>query len=123
MTRRTVKRLAFGYAVRAAWTTCGAFAMCGSPLGNETGADLLLSKDPEDVRLRRGMKMLKDAGYNGEPIVSMDATDQVMQHDATLVLAEAMRKAGVNVDLQTIDWAALTARRTNRGPGPNATSS
>jgi peptide/nickel transport system substrate-binding protein len=98
---------------------CGAFAMCGSPMGNETGAEMLLSKDPEEVRLQRGMKMLKDAGYNGEPIVIMDATDQVMQHNATLVLADAMRKAGVNVDLQTIDWAALTARRTNRGTGPN----
>jgi peptide/nickel transport system substrate-binding protein len=98
---------------------CGAFAMCGSPMGNETGAELLLSNDAEEVRLRRGMRMLKEAGYNGEPIVIMDATDQVMQHNATLVLAEAMRKAGVNVDLQTIDWAALTARRTMRGPGPN----
>jgi peptide/nickel transport system substrate-binding protein len=88
-------------------------------MGNETGTDLLLSNDPEDVRLRRGMQMMKDAGYNGEPIVIMDATDQVMQHNATLVLADAMRKAGVNVDLQTIDWAALTARRTMRGPGPN----
>ena len=98
---------------------CGAFAMCGSPMGNETGAEMLLSNEPEDVRLKRGMKMMRDAGYKGEPIVIMDATDQVMQHNATLVLAEAMRKAGVNIDLQTIDWAALTARRTIRGPGPN----
>ena len=98
---------------------CGAMAMCGSPMGNETGAEMLLSNEPEEVRLRRGMTMMRDAGYNGEPIVIMDATDQVMQHNATLVLAEAMRKAGVTVDLQTIDWAALTARRTIRGPGPN----
>jgi peptide/nickel transport system substrate-binding protein len=35
------------------------------------------------------------------------------------VLVDAMRKAGVNVDLQTVDWATITARRTNKGPGPN----
>lgn len=98
---------------------CGAFMMCGSRNGSEVGADLLLSKDPEDVRLKRGMQMMRDAGYKGEPIIVMDATDQVMQHNATLVFVDAMRKAGVNVELQTMDWGALIARRSIRGPGPN----
>ena len=89
-------------------------------MGSEEGAELLLSKDPEAVRLKRGMDMMLAAGYKNEPIVVLDATDQVMQHNATLVLADAMRKAGVNVDLQTVDWATITARRTNRGPGPNS---
>jgi peptide/nickel transport system substrate-binding protein len=65
------------------------------------------------------MKMMRDAGYKDEPIVVLDATDQVMQHNATLVMVEAMRKAGVNVDLQTVDWGTITARRTIRGPVPN----
>jgi peptide/nickel transport system substrate-binding protein len=98
---------------------CGALMMCGSEMGSEAGTELLLSKDPEPVRLKRGMDMMKAAGYKGEPIIIMDATDQVMQHNATLVLAEAMRKAGVNVDLQTVEWATITARRTIRGPAPN----
>ena len=71
------------------------------------------------MRLKRGIDMMRAAGYKNEPIVVMDATDQVMQHNATLVLVDAMRKAGVNIDLQTVDWATITARRTNRGPGPN----
>ncbi len=98
---------------------CGALMMCGSEMGSEAGTELLLSKDPEPVRLKRGMDMMTAAGYKGEPIIIMDATDQVMQHNATLVLAEAMRKAGVNVDLQTVEWATITARRTIRGPAPN----
>ncbi len=98
---------------------CGALMMCGSVNGSEAGAEMLLSKDPEDVRLKRGMAMMRAAGYNNEPIIIMDATDQVMQHNATLVLVEAMRKAGVNVDLQTVEWATITARRTIRGPAPN----
>jgi len=98
---------------------CGAMMMCGSAMGSEEGAELLLSKDPEAVRLKRGIDMMRAAGYKNEPIVVMDATDQVMQHNATLVLVDAMRKAGVNIDLQTVDWATITARRTNRGPGPN----
>ncbi len=98
---------------------CGALMMCGSAMGSEAGAELLLSQDPEDVRLKRGMRMMREAGYKDEPIVILDATDQVMQHNATLVMVEAMRKAGVNVDLQTVDWGTITARRTIRGPAPN----
>ena len=98
---------------------CGALMMCGSSTGSEVGTELLLSKDPIEVRLKRGMEMMRAAGYKNEPIVILDATDQVMQHNATLVLVEAMRKAGVNVDLQTVDWGTITARRTIKGPGPN----
>ncbi len=98
---------------------CGALMMCGSATGSEAGAEMLLSNDPEPVRLKRGIEMMRAAGYKDEPIVVLDATDQVMQHHATLVLTEAMRKAGVNVDLQTVDWGTITARRTNKGPGPN----
>jgi peptide/nickel transport system substrate-binding protein len=98
---------------------CGAMMMCGSAMGSEEGAELLLSKDPTPVRLKRGIEMMRAAGYKNEPIVVLDATDQVMQHNATLVLVDAMQKAGVNVDLQTVDWATITARRTNKGPGPN----
>lgn len=98
---------------------CGAMMMCGSPAGSEEGAELLLSKDPVEIRAKRGIEMMRAAGYKGEPIVILDATDQVMQHNATLVLVDAMRKGGVNVDLQTVDWATVTNRRTIRGPGPN----
>jgi peptide/nickel transport system substrate-binding protein len=98
---------------------CGAMMMCGSGTGSEEGAELLLSTDPEPMRLKRGFEMMRAAGYKNEPIVVLDATDQVMQHNATLALVEAMRKAGVNVDLQTVDWGTVTARRTIKGPGPN----
>jgi peptide/nickel transport system substrate-binding protein len=98
---------------------CGAMAMCGSAAGSEEGAERILSNDPEPVRLKRGIEEMRAAGYNGEKIVLMDAVDQVMQHNAALVLAEAMRKAGVNLDVQTTDWATVTNRRTIKGPGPN----
>ncbi|MGE0223892.1 MAG: ABC transporter substrate-binding protein [Acetobacteraceae bacterium] len=98
---------------------CGAMAMCGSAAGSEEGAELLLSNDPVEVRAKRGIEMMRAAGYRNEPIVLLDATDQVMQHNATLVLVDVMRRAGVNVDLQTVDWATVISRRTIKGPGPN----
>jgi peptide/nickel transport system substrate-binding protein len=98
---------------------CGALLVCGSPNGSDYGADMLISKEPMEVRMKRGMEMLRAAGYNGEQIVLMDPQDQPILHGAIQVLADTMRKAGVNVDLQTMDWATLVTRRTNKGPGPN----
>ncbi|MFI4983104.1 MAG: ABC transporter substrate-binding protein, partial [Nevskiales bacterium] len=98
---------------------CGALLVCGSPNGSEYGADALISKEPMEVRMKRGMEMLQAAGYHGEKLVLMDPQDQPIMHGAIQVLADTMRKAGVNVDLQTMDWATLVTRRTNKGPGPN----
>ena len=99
---------------------CGALLICGSPNGSEYGAELLTSKDPEDVRLKRGMEMLKEGGYTGQTIVIMDPQDQPIMHRATQVLYAAMTKAGVNVELQTMDWATLVTRRTVKGSGANS---
>ena len=99
---------------------CGALLVCGSPNGSEYGSELLTSTEPEGVRLKRGMEMLKQGGYTGQKIVIMDPQDQPIMHRATQVLAATMQKAGVNVDLQTMDWATLVTRRTVKGSGPNS---
>jgi peptide/nickel transport system substrate-binding protein len=99
---------------------CGALLICGSPNGSEYGAELLISKDPEDVRLKRGMEMLKAGGYTGQKIVLLDPQDQPIMHGAMQVLHAAMKKAGVNVDMQTMDWATLVTRRAVRGSGANS---
>ncbi len=98
---------------------CGAMLICGTENGSEGGADDLLSKDPMGVRMQRGMAAMRAAGYKNEPIIIMDPPDQPIMHGATQVLADTMRRAGVNVDLQTMDWATLVTRRTVKGPGAN----
>ena len=99
---------------------CGALLICGSPNGSEYGSELLISKEPEEVRLKRGMEMLKEGGYKGEKIVILDPQDQPVMHGASQVLFATMKKAGVNVELQTMDWGTLVSRRAVRGPGPNS---
>jgi peptide/nickel transport system substrate-binding protein len=95
---------------------CGALLICGSPNGSEFGAEMMTSDEPAEVKLKRGMQMLTEAGYKGEKIIVLDAQDQP-QHQATLLLADAMRRAGVNVDLQTMDWASVVTRRTSKEKG------
>lgn len=97
---------------------CGALLICGSPNGSEHGAELIISNDPPDVRIRRGAEQLRAAGYDGRPIVILHPTDQPVMHGSTLVLADALRRGGINVDLQSMDWATLVTRRTSKEPGP-----
>ena len=45
----------------------------------------------------------------------MDPTDHP-SHAAALVTASNLRKIGVNVDVQAMDWATLTQRRASKKP-------
>jgi peptide/nickel transport system substrate-binding protein len=97
---------------------CGALLLCGSPNGSEHGAELIISPDPAEARFRRGAEQLRAAGYDGRPIVILHPTDQPIMHGSTLVLADALRRGGINVDLQSMDWATLVTRRTSKEVGP-----
>jgi peptide/nickel transport system substrate-binding protein len=97
---------------------CGALLICGSPNGSEHGAELIISRDPAEVRIRRGAEQLRAAGYDGRPIVVLHPTDQPIMHASTLVLVDALRRGGINVDLQSMDWGTLISRRTSKEAGP-----
>lgn len=95
------------------YLTCGAFFVCGSPLASDAGVEPDFGKDPEMAR-----QLFTEAGYDGETIVILHPTDVQTMNSSTLVLAEELRAIGVNVDLQTMDFAAMSARRSNRAePG------
>ena len=47
---------------------------------------MLISDEPEAVRLKRGMEMRKAGGYNSEKIVVLDPSDQPIMNRATQVL-------------------------------------
>ncbi len=55
-------------------------------------------------------KELMDSVYNGETVVIMHPTDHPSGPTA-LVTASNLRKLGVNVELQAMDWSTLTSRR------------
>ena len=94
---------------------CGAYFMCGTPLETEVGAEGLEKPDFE-----KSKALLKEAGYDGTPIIFMQPTDLATNSAVTQVLAEGMRKAGFNVDVQSMDWGTLSQRRNVKdtsGPG------
>jgi peptide/nickel transport system substrate-binding protein len=94
------------------WKTCAALFGCGAPFETNAGADALL-KGPNPATAKQ---LIQEAGYKGEKIVLLSATDQPIVHGQALVTLEALRKAGLNVELQANDWGTLITRRASKEP-------
>jgi peptide/nickel transport system substrate-binding protein len=98
------------------WQVCGSFLICGQPMAFNDGADMLNNDIPADQRIAKAKELLKEAGYKGEPVVLLDPTNRPHFHAANLVFAEALKKAGVNAQLDAMDWGTMVTRRTKKEP-------
>ena len=98
------------------WQVCGSFLICGEPMAFQDGADMLNQDIPSDQRIAKAKELLQQAGYKGEPVVLLDPVNYPRFHAANLVFSEALKKAGVNVQLDTMDWSTLVTRRTKKDP-------
>jgi len=91
---------------------CPSYFTCGTPLSNTAGSAVLTGKRD----FERAKQLVKEAGYKGEKIVVLDATDQPIVHSQALITTELLRKVGVNVELQAGDWGTLITRRSSKEP-------
>ncbi len=89
----------------------GIFAT-GTPLANEAGIQVL--KGPRDHAASK--KALAEAGYKGEPLVVISPTDVGGISQLSRIGAEQMRRAGINVDFQEMDFGTVIRRRTSQAP-------
>jgi peptide/nickel transport system substrate-binding protein len=95
----------------AYWRTCPSLFGCGGPYETDIGSEALMGHDIE-----RAKALLAEAGYDGRPVVLLQATDIPILNGAALVTAQALRKAGMTVEVQAMDWSTLTSRRTVTAP-------
>ncbi len=96
------------------YKTCKAMFVCGSAMATEAGMDGLLESNFQKAR-----DLLKEAGYDGTPVVLMHSTDLQVLTNLAPVAKSLMEKAGFKVDMQSMDWQTLVARRAKKDP-PNA---
>ena len=94
------------------WRTCYSFYACGTPMTSEAGAEPLKGKRD----LAQARALVKEAGYHGEKIIVLDATDYAAVHAEALVTADLLKRLGLNAELATSDWGTLLTRRSKRGP-------
>ena len=99
---------AVGYSDKYRTEYCGSMYTCSSPYATDAGAAAYKTPD-----LEKAKALFKEAGYKGEKVVILYPTDNV-NSPANLVLAQALEKAGINVDLQAMDWASVAARRLKK---------
>ncbi|MCA0302342.1 MAG: ABC transporter substrate-binding protein [Proteobacteria bacterium] len=90
---------------------CKAPFVCGTPLATDAGmADVL------NGNAAKAKQILADAKYDGTPIVLMQSTDlQVLTNLAPVAKAQ-MERAGFKVDMISMDWQTLVARRVKKEP-------
>lgn len=93
------------------WKTCYSVYPCGTPLANEVGSEVIKTAD-----IDKAAAALKAAGYDGTPVVIMQPTDIPLLSAFSLVTAEKLRKIGMTVEVQAMDWSTLTSRRAMRDP-------
>ena len=62
----------------------------------------------------RAKALLKEAGYDGKPVVLMHPADFSMLNKLAPVMAQLLKQVGFNVDMQTMDWPTLVMRRTKK---------
>jgi peptide/nickel transport system substrate-binding protein len=91
---------------------CGSFFTCGSAMDNDANMEWF-TKGPD---LNKARALLKEGGYDGRPVVVLQATNVPYMFNAATVLAQQMRAAGFNVRLEPMDWANVVNRRTSKAP-------
>ncbi|KAA3441955.1 peptide ABC transporter substrate-binding protein [Mesorhizobium sp. SARCC-RB16n] len=94
------------------WHTCYAYLTCEGKFGDESA----YAGHRGAADFDKAKELLKEAGYDGKPIVILDPTDWPEAHVRSLYMAQQLRKAGAQVDLQAMDWSTLTSRRTSKAP-------
>ena len=93
------------------WNTCTSIYPCGSLYASDK-TDYFTGKP----QFKRAQELLKEAGYDGTPVVLMLPADMPSLNKYPPVMAELLRRAGFKVDLQSMDWATLVTRRTKSSP-------
>ena len=93
------------------YKTCPAVFGCGLPYESSEGAEVTVKANLDKARA-----LLKEAGYDGTPVVILQPTDTPSVNTQPVVIGEALKAAGFNVDMQAMDWQTVVTRRAVQNP-------
>ncbi len=89
---------------------CKSMFPCGTPFASDATGPLFTGT----ANPKKAQEMLKEAGYNGTPVLLMRPTDLASIAKLPLVAKQQLEAAGFKVDMQQMDWATLVARRAKK---------
>jgi len=93
------------------YKVCKALFVCGTPLASTAGMDGLLESN-----FAKSRALLKEAGYDGTPIVLLQSTDLAVLTNLAPVAKSLLERGGFKVDMQSMDWQSVVARRAKKDP-------
>jgi peptide/nickel transport system substrate-binding protein len=91
------------------YKVCSAGFICGTPNAVDTKDDLLIKPNFEKAKA-----LLKEAGYDGTPVVLMQSTTLPVLTNMAPVTKSLLEQGGFKVDMQSMDWQTLVTRRTKK---------
>jgi peptide/nickel transport system substrate-binding protein len=94
------------------WHVPSAFFCPDTPMASDVGIAALTG--PRDYAKVKAD--LVAAGYKGERVVLLAATDFPVLKAMSDVCADMLQKAGLNVDYQALDWGTVNQRRVKKDP-------
>lgn len=93
------------------YDVCPSMFICGAGVQSIAGGDRI-----KNASVERARATFREAGYTGQPITVLHATDHHTINPSTQVLIQKMREAGLTLDVQAMDWGAVVTRRARREP-------
>lgn len=91
---------------------CFAMLPCSLDTTKEIGKDVFGSLNGSD----KIPAALAETGYKGEKIVIINAADSLVVAPLGRVTADVLKRAGLNVELQEMDWGTMLQRNRSKEP-------
>ncbi|MEI8145614.1 MAG: ABC transporter substrate-binding protein [Alphaproteobacteria bacterium] len=93
------------------YKVCKAMFVCGTALETNAGME-----DKLESNFAKSRQLLQQAGYNREPVVLLHSTDLQVLTNLAPVAKSLLERGGFVVDMQSMDWQTVVARRVKRDP-------
>lgn len=94
------------------WKTLPGYFTPGTPLYTEEGGEPLKGKRDYE----KAKQLLAEAGYKGEPVILLVATDVAITKAEGDVTADLLKRIGMNVKYEALDWGTVGQRRASKEP-------
>jgi peptide/nickel transport system substrate-binding protein len=93
------------------YRTCYSVFACGGPYATKIGAEPMIEHD-----LARARQLVKESGYDGQPIVVLHVTDIPFLNGAAMVTRQRLEWIGFKVILKSMDWSTSLVMRSRKEP-------
>ncbi len=104
-----------GYGPEFLWETCPALFMCGGPLESEVGSDIYYAEPDIEAGQKLWSEYVADTGFD-DPVIVLAATDYPDFFASGLITKGNLEAIGADVEMPSMDWAAVVARRAEKSP-------